>query len=66
MSKTKEEKMLDKIKQLYENYGIDVFVMEEEEFQRILNHYKANPQILIDDLKRSGVHANNFSDADII
>jgi hypothetical protein len=66
MSKTKEEKILDKIKQLYENYGIDIFIMEEEEFERILNHYKANPTKLVDDLKKSGTHANNFSDADII
>lgn len=66
MNKNKEEKILDKIKHIYQNYGIDVLVMEEEEFKRILDFYKLRPQKLIEDYKKSNSHANDFSDVDII
>lgn len=66
MKKNKEEKFLDKIKKLYQNYGIDILVMEEEEFRRVLEFYKSNVKKLSEDLKKSGSHANSFSDVDII
>jgi hypothetical protein len=66
MKKNKEEKFLDKIKRLYQNYGIDIFVMEEEEFRRVLEFYKSNTEKLAEDLKKSSSHANSFSDVDII
>ena len=66
MKKNKEEKFLDKIKRLYQNYGIDILVMEEEEFKRVLEFYKSNTEKLAEDLKKSSSHANSFSDVDII
>lgn len=66
MKKNKEEKFLDKIKRLYQNYGIDILVMEEEEFKRVLEFYKSNTEKLTEDLKKSSSHANSFSDVDII
>lgn len=66
MKKIKEEKILDKIKRLYQNYGIDILVMEEEEFKRVLEFYKSNTEKLAEDLKKSSSHANSFSDVDII
>jgi len=66
MKKNKEEKFLDKIKKLYQNYGIDILVMEEEELRRVLEFYKSNVKKLYEDLKKSSSHANSFSDVDII
>ena len=67
MKKNKQDKkILDKIKKIYQNFGIDILIMEEEEFQRILEHYSQNPDKLQEDLKKSGIHANSFSDVDII
>ena len=66
MKKNKEEKFLDKIKRLYQNYGIDILVMEEEEYKRVLEFYKSNTEKLAEDLKKSSSHANSFSDVDII
>lgn len=66
MKKNKEEKFLDRIKKIYQNYGIDILVMEEEEFKRILEFYKSNAKKLAEDLKKSNSHANSFSDVDII
>lgn len=66
MKKNKEEKFLDKIKRLYQNYGIDILVMEEDEFRRVLEFYKSNVKKLAEDLKKSSSHANSFSDVDII
>jgi hypothetical protein len=51
---------------MYQNYGIDVTAMEEEEFKRLLDFYVANPAKLIADLKKSSIHANDFSDVDIL
>lgn len=66
MKKIREDKLLEKIKKLYGNYGIDILVMEEEEFKRVLEFYKEKPEKLIEDLKKSSSHANSFSDVDII
>lgn len=66
MKKIKEDKILEKIKKLYGNYGIDILVMEEEEFKRVLEFYKSQPEKLVEDLKKSSSHANSFSDVDII
>jgi len=66
MKKTKEDKILEKIKKLYANYGIDILVMEEEEFKRVLEFYKNQPDKLSEDLKKSSSHASSFSDVDII
>lgn len=66
MPKTKEEKILAKIKQMYQNYGIDVTAMEEEEFARLFDFYKANPAQLLVDLKKSSIHANDFADVDLL
>ena len=50
--KISEEKILEKIKKLYQNYGIDILVMEEDEFKRIVEFYKSNVEKLAEDLKK--------------
>jgi hypothetical protein len=64
--KISEEKILERIKKLYQNYGIDILVMEDDEFKRIVEFYKSNTEKLAEDLKKSSSHANSFSDVDII
>lgn len=66
MKKISEEKILDKVKKIYQNYGIDILVMEEEELKRVVEFYKSNIEKLAEDLKKSNSHANSFSDVDII
>jgi hypothetical protein len=66
MKKISEEKILDKVKKIYQNYGIDILVMEEEELKRVVEFYKSNIEKLVEDLKKSNSHANSFSDVDII
>jgi hypothetical protein len=66
MKKINEEKILEKVKKLYQNYGIDILVMEEEELKRVVEFYKSNIEKLAEDLKKSSSHANSFSDVDII
>ena len=66
MKKINEEKILEKVKKLYQNYGIDILIMEEEELKRVVEFYKSNIDKLAEDLKKSSSHANSFSDVDII
>lgn len=66
MKKINEEKILEKVKKLYQNYGIDILIMEEEELKRVVEFYKSNVDRLAEDLKKSSSHANSFSDVDII
>lgn len=66
MKKINEEKILEKVKKLYQNYGIDILIMEEEELKRVVDFYKSNIEKLAEDLKKSSSHANSFSDVDII
>jgi hypothetical protein len=66
MKKISEEKILEKVKKLYTNYGIDILVMEDSELKRIVEFYKSNIEKLAEDLKKSSSHANSFSDVDII
>jgi hypothetical protein len=66
MKKISEEKILEKVKKLYQNYGIDILVMEDDELKRVVEFYKSNIEKLVEDLKKSSSHANSFSDVDII
>ena len=66
MKKISEEKILEKVKKLYQNSGIDILVMEDEELKRVVEFYKSNVGKLAEDLKKSSSHANSFSDVDII
>jgi hypothetical protein len=66
MKKISEEKILEKVKKLYQNYGIDILVMEDDELKRVVEFYKSNIEKLVKDLKKSSSHANSFSDVDII
>jgi hypothetical protein len=66
MKKINEEKILEKVKKLYQNYGIDILIMEEEELKRVVDFYKSNIEKLAEDLKKSSSNANSFSDVDII
>ena len=64
-----EEKDIDpvvkKIIKMYENYGIDVSNISEEEFDRIKNLYKSTKKDINSDLKNSEKFKGRFDD-DII
>lgn len=65
-NKVKEQRIYDKIKKLYANYGIDILVMGDDELKRIYLYYSDKQDKLISDLKKSNEHASTFSDIDII
>ena len=48
-----EEKIKKKIIKIYENYGMDTAEMDDEEFERLVDFYKTNPNILKKDYQIS-------------
>jgi hypothetical protein len=64
--KTKEEIILDKIKKMYRNYGIDIFSMDEEEIDRIFSYYINNSSKIDEDLKKSEPSSELFDDDNLI
>lgn len=64
--KTKEEIILDKIKKMYRNYGIDIFSMDEEEMDRIFSYYINNSSKIDEDLKKSEPSSELFDDDNLI
>jgi hypothetical protein len=48
--------IIEKIKILYSNYGINVSNMGDDEFYRIKEAYISNPEMLEKDLKASRQH----------
>ena len=66
MSKnTKRETIFKKIEKMYENYGMDITNMSEEEFERLIETYLNQHHNIDEDLKKSEKYKNVFSD-DII
>lgn len=57
--------IIKKIMKMYENYGIDVSNMAEEEFERIKDLYKQSQKDLDADLKKSEKYKGLF-DEDIM
>ncbi len=64
-NETELDRMIAKLRQMYENWGIDTTDMEEDELQRVLRPYISGERSLEKDLKASAVHAKKFKD-DII
>jgi hypothetical protein len=48
--------IVEKIKEMYSNYGIDISDMGDEEFLRLKEQYASKPGSLDDDLKASEKH----------
>lgn len=63
---TKIDPDIKKIKKLYENYGINTTDMSEEEFERLVQQYRAQGKSLEKDLKESEKYSSIFGDEDII
>nr|BDD46174.1 hypothetical protein 11 [bacterium] len=58
-----EDQVIQKIKKLYSNYGIDISDMTEEEFFRIRAKYLQRPDGDLDrDLEESQKHIATFHD----
>lgn len=64
--KTKQEIILDKIKKMYRNYGIDIFSMEDDELDRIFSYYINNSSKIDEDLKKSEPSSELFDDDNLI
>lgn len=62
----RQNPLKDKIKRLYNNYGIDISDMEEEEYTRIINSYSNNRKKLEEDLGKSEEIKGMFTEDDII
>jgi hypothetical protein len=54
--------IVKKIVKMYENYGIDISDMAEEEFERIKNLYTETGADLDADLKKSAKYKDIFAD----
>lgn len=68
MSRAKEENLLEndpivkKIIKIYENYGMDISNMSEEEFERLRSKYVGNKAQLNQDVKNSEKYRGKFTD----
>jgi hypothetical protein len=51
-----EKKIKDSIIQIYHNYGIDTFDIEDEDIRRVIRYYKNNPKSLDRDIIESEKH----------
>ena len=51
-----------KIVELYNNYGIDVSEMAEDELERIIQAYKLEKRSIDDDIKDSKQYIEKFED----
>lgn len=56
------DSIIKKIEKLYQNYGIDITDMSDEEFDRIKASYKNKSRNLEKDLKDSEKHLGQFDD----
>jgi len=57
------EEVKNKIAQMYENLGLDMENMEEDEIERIVDFYSKNKKNLDQDLKKSSQIKKNISKA---
>ena len=55
-----KDHIVEKIKEMYTNYGIDISNMSDEEFLRLKEEYNSKPGSLDRDLKESQKHSGSF------
>ena len=53
-------KHIDKVNEIYQNYGIDTVSMDEGDLTTVYDHYLRNPTDLESDLERSRKHSGKF------
>lgn len=69
MAKKKEpppNKVWEKIKKIYGNYGINTDNMEEDEISRIIDYYENNKNQLDLDISKSLTNKSSYSEEDLI
>jgi 3-dehydroquinate synthetase len=69
MVKKKEalpNKTWEKIKKLYNNYGMDTENMEEDEISRLIDYYENNKNNLEKDISKSLTNKETFSEDELI
>lgn len=69
MVKKKESppnKTWEKIKKLYNNYGINTENMEEDEISRLIDYYEGNKDNLEKDFSKSLTNKESFSEDELI
>lgn len=59
-------KIIEKIKKIYTNFGINIDSMEEEEMARVAEHYTKNKQNLEEDYIKSLDLKGKFKEEDLI
>lgn len=59
-------KIIEKIKKIYTNFGINIDSMEEEEMARVVEHYTKNKQNLEEDYIKSLDLKGKFGEEDLI
>jgi hypothetical protein len=59
-------RILDKIKKMYLNYGIDIEIMDDDEIERVSNFYVANKSKLEEDYIKSLELKGKFSEEELI
>ena len=63
---TPPNKTWEKIKKLYNNYGIDTENMEEDEVSRLIDYYENNKNNLEKDISKSLTNKESFSEDELI
>jgi len=63
---TPPNKIWEKIKKLYNNYGIDTENMEEDEVSRLIDYYENNKNNLEKDISKSLTNKESFSEDELI
>jgi hypothetical protein len=63
---TPPNKTWEKIKKLYNNYGIDTENMEEDEVSRLIDYYENNKNNLEKDILKSLTNKESFSEDELI
>jgi hypothetical protein len=59
-------KIIEKIKKIYTNFGLNIDSMEEEEMARVVEHYTKNKQNLEEDYIKSLDLKGKFREEDLI
>ncbi len=59
-------RILDKIKKMYLNYGIDIDIMDDDELERVSDFYIANKSKLEEDYIKSLELKGKFSEEELI
>jgi hypothetical protein len=59
-------RVLDKVKKIYANYGIDVELMDDDELLRVAKYYSESKNELESDLSESSNLSEKFSEEDLI